>query len=425
MRFTSLKITLLANISIQFLSRLVSSGLSFLITLLLIRYLGISFYGRFVQVTTLLYFGYVLVDLGLNAVLVRQLSRLSLPDRSSLLSAFLNLRFFLALTFLSISFLWFYFFRPPAYLSLQKAFLFGSVSVFLLAIHLTLTALFQLHLAYYKSALANIVGSLTFFLLTLILIFNRLTSLPLLILANTLGFFATALVSLIFARQSFTYSPPRPTLSLSSFRASLWMILTFIFSSLANRVDVFVASFFRSSAEIGQYGFAYKILEFIIIIPTLFMNVLYPLLLKPQTNKAKLILQSSLYLLATSLFFILLLYPLAPLILLLKPQLRLSVVILRLLLFSLPLFYLTSPLMWFLVSLRREKTLALIYFLATLLNLSLNFLFLPRFSILASAWVTLATEAVILLLLTFFSLPHLQLNPKFQTPNHKPPNFEL
>ncbi len=413
MRLTSTKLNLLTNTSIQFLARIISGGLSFLVTLLIIRRLGPSFYGDFVKVTTLLFFSYTFVDLGLNAVIVRSLHPLNHSKRPQLLADFLGLRLILALLSTLVISLWLFFFAPSTYSSSVKlAYLIGTSSVFLLAFHLSATAIFQLQLAYYKPALATILGSLSFLLLTFYFLFHH-PSLILFIFSFSFGYLLTALVSFFFARPhfNFRFSLDR---SLKLIQPSLWLSLTFIFSMLANKSDVFVASLFRPSAEIGQYNFAYKILDFVIILPTLFMNVVYPLLLKRRHHQRQLILKSLVLLLVASFIFLVLIYPLAPLILYLKPNLHLSVLVLRTLLFSLPLFYLTSPLMWFFVSRHQEKFLALVYGPASLFNLILNFIFVPNYGVIASAWITLATELFIFLLL--FSRFLRQPNPN--SPNY-------
>ncbi len=399
MNLSQTKLNLLTNTSAQFLARLFSASLSFLLSLILIRHLGPSFYGNFVKVTALLFFNNTLVDLGLNALIVRRLAKRSFSAQSHLLNQLFFLRFLLAILVVSLTLIWLFYFHPPHYsFNLKLAYLVGALSVFGFAFYLSATARFQFDLAYFKSALATTLGSLVFFLLSLVVVFY-LPKLQFLLLVFSLGYLVTALISFWFSRSTFSFHSPhfQITSTLNLLKDSFWLSLTFIFSSLANKLDIIIASLYRSAAEIGQYGFAYKFFDFAIIFPSLFMNVVYPLLLKRPKSRHQLTLRAGLFLLITSFFILIFGYWAAPLILYLRPGLNLAVSSLRRLLLSLPLFYLTPPLMWHLVALKREKQLALVYFLATLINLSLNFIFVPQFGVLASATITLITELSIVL----------------------------
>jgi O-antigen/teichoic acid export membrane protein len=94
----------------------------------------------------------------------------------------------------------------------------------------------------------------------------------------------------------------------------------------------------------------------------------------------------------------------APYISLIRPGLNLSIDSLRILSLSLPLFFLTAPLMWFEISRNQEKRVLYIYLFAVLVNTLLNFAFIPSYGALASAVVTGVTELTIFLFLLHFSL---------------------
>ena len=80
-----------------------------------------------------------------------------------------------------------------------------------------------------------------------------------------------------------------------------------------------------------------------------------------------------------------------------------SIVALRILLLGLPLFYISSPLQWFLVTVGKERVLPLIYGMAAMVSIFLNLVFIPKFSYQASAVIVLAVEGLILALLAVFS----------------------
>jgi len=76
---------------------------------------------------------------------------------------------------------------------------------------------------------------------------------------------------------------------------------------------------------------------------------------------------------------------------------------LRILAISLPLFYVTAPLMWDLIAKKRDKIVLVVYLLATLINATLNLLFIPHFGAVVAAINTGLTELFIFLALLYFS----------------------
>jgi O-antigen/teichoic acid export membrane protein len=78
-----------------------------------------------------------------------------------------------------------------------------------------------------------------------------------------------------------------------------------------------------------------------------------------------------------------------------------SSLVLRILVLSLPLFFVTAPLQWFLITVGKERVLPWIYASAAVLNVGLNIAFIPRYSYFASITATIASEILILVLLIF------------------------
>ncbi len=81
---------------------------------------------------------------------------------------------------------------------------------------------------------------------------------------------------------------------------------------------------------------------------------------------------------------------------------------LRILSLSFPAYFISSVLMWSLVTLKKYKSMLLIYIAGLLANGVLNFIFIPRYSYIASSYITgvseyliLALQAVILLRYAF------------------------
>ncbi len=85
---------------------------------------------------------------------------------------------------------------------------------------------------------------------------------------------------------------------------------------------------------------------------------------------------------------------------------------LRVLSLSLPFFFISSFLMWFLITHDKQKILVPIYAVSMLLNIVLNLVFIPQYGYMAAAATTLITEAFVTILLIIPSWKSLQKNPK-------------
>jgi len=85
-----------------------------------------------------------------------------------------------------------------------------------------------------------------------------------------------------------------------------------------------------------------------------------------------------------------------PLLTLIRPEFTESIAPLRLLLLSLPFFYLTNITMWIMVVRKQHLLLILIYGVSMVANIGANVCFIPRYGYMAAAWVTVVSELLIL-----------------------------
>ena len=102
-------------------------------------------------------------------------------------------------------------------------------------------------------------------------------------------------------------------------------------------------------------------------------------------------------------FTSILLWFMAPYVNLVKPGLIITTNVLRLLGISLPLFYVTAPLMWSLVAKKKDKVVLFIYIFATIINATLNLFFIPHYGASAAALNTGVTELLIFFALLYFT----------------------
>jgi O-antigen/teichoic acid export membrane protein len=395
--------TIAFNTMSQIAGKVVTSGTTFIVSILIARSLGAGGYGDFTKITTFVAFFYLFADFGLNT------AYLELSENKSAQNNLLTIRTVLGLflMFLCISILAF---LPGTNIQGYTPFVkFGiivfSFSILFQSLITTANAFFQKNFRYDYASYALSLGAIATLLSVFSLPYLGVTGLFPSIIAFLLGSCITVVTSLFFAKRLL------PTLSFSFDSTLIKKMLTIAFplglTLLCNVVyfhaDSVILTLTRSSAEVGVYGFAYKFFELPLVVPTFFMNAVFPLLLLSRkstdwsafSRQAK---QSAAILLSLSVIIVVCGYVAAPLLSLIKSDFQGSILPFRILLLSLPIFYLTSVTMWVLIAIQKRIQLFCIYFLTMFINIGSNIVFIPTYGYIASAWITVVSETLVLLL---------------------------
>jgi O-antigen/teichoic acid export membrane protein len=266
-------------------------------------------------------------------------------------------------------------------------------------------ALFQTNHRYDLSAIASVVGSLCSFILVWAVIYMMLPTVAIIggIAALDIGLCISAASALFLARRYMIWSPIKNLSEIK--KLFIWGIplgVTLICNVLYFRADSFILTLTRTTTEVGLYGFAYKIFEFILVIPTFFMNAVYPFLIKTNGTSRKtflsLSLKSGLVLLIISVMATIGVWVASPLVTVVKPEFGGSIVALKILALGFPFFFLSSLTMWILVTLNKQILLLLIYVISMVVNIVSNIWFIPTFGCVAAAWITGISEMLVLIL---------------------------
>lgn len=388
-----------SNVLAQLLAKTVAVLLTFLSTFYIIRLGGTELFGNFTKSLALIAIGFIAIDFGLNAEAVRSMRGLFVNQRKILLQTIL-VRLLLSVFAILVINLVIYL-LPGGYTpEIKRVFWVGSLAILFQGLYTSANVWFQRRLSYWKTTISTITGTFVGTLLTYYATTHS-PSLFNLLATSSLGYLVMGGLSLVLLRPF----PLSKKLLASALRSSLSLVkralplgLVLLASILASKIDTIILGILRSSSEVGQYGFAYRIFDVALVLPTFVMNVIYPLLVEGDAaRKKRLVISSSLGLGALALLGVIVLFVLAPFLTLVRPELTLSVSSLRLLSLSLPLFYLTAPLMWFLIERRLEKPLLLVYLIAAFFNGLANLLLIPSYGSLASALLTGATELIILI----------------------------
>jgi O-antigen/teichoic acid export membrane protein len=177
-----------------------------------------------------------------------------------------------------------------------------------------------------------------------------------------------------------------------------------LLSILYFRIDTIFLERMKGDAAVGAYGAAYKILESFMFLPAIFLAALYPAF--ARTTRSSLEQMKRLY--RTSLRWMVLLGGAIVLgiVLFASFGLRLlygqayaeAVPVLRILSPALLFIFVNYALTHFLVALRGQKWNAIFAGVCVLVNVGLNFLWIPRYGGVGAAAATVGTEGVLFVL---------------------------
>lgn len=380
----------------QVTSRLITGVVSFVLTLILTRSLGLDSFGDFTKILALVTIFYLPADFGLNAAFVKFAS----SNNSKTSKLFFNLfvaRLILALFWLVASLI-----TAASLYGASLSQILASATILTTAVTTTALGYYQLKLSYHWPALANFTGAVvTLFLLWY---FFENLNLTIAFAAILAGQVVAALVnfSKIWHDLRFLAEKVNFLQIKKYFAVSFALGLTLIFNLIYFKADIVILSVFKPASSVGLYGLSVRIFEWLII-PAVFLgNSTFPILTKAYNRNladfAKLAKYTITILLLASLVVFLLIYFTAGTIITFVggSEFGKSSAALKILLAGLPAFYLTSILMWLLVILDKRIALVLIYAAGALLNIVLNLIFIPKFDFLAAAVTTVFSEVLIL-----------------------------
>ena len=373
--------------------------MGFLITIIIARKFGVLGYGDFTKATSYIALSYLILDFGLNAFFLQYDN----PKFKTLfyLRILISLIVFVAINLIVLIL--------PYNSSLGTGFsgnvrveiFIFSFSIFAQSIILSATAIFQKSINYFRYMIGIIIGSLVNLVLVLLFTFLNF-SIFFILFAFTASSITSALLLIKLTRESIWPLSFDRAFAKEIFIKSFPIGLMLIFNLIYFRVDMFLLSLLAPTKDVGIYGLSYKFFDFLIALPLFLSNAIYPFLIKAKKEGKDFLSLTKNYFfvfLITSFIIIIPFWFISPLFNLIKTDFADSIIPFRILLLSLPFFFTTSFLQWILITLDRQKYLMYVYLFSTILNILLNIIFIPQFSYIASATITLASEALVFMLL--------------------------
>lgn len=413
------------NSGFQFLARLISTlsilGVTFLIT----QNLSKQVWGDFVAITSYIAIFSLVVDFGLNGIIVKLIN--AKEETEKYIENLFGLRILLAIfsIFLALAVLSFL----PHSSTVKFGIIVGLFMLVAQGVFNTAGAVFQKEQRYDKFAFADILGSLTIFLLSFIAV-NLRADLSVLIAIFAAGTGVKAVIGFVMVAATFEKKGILFDFGLwkSLIISALPLGLVMVFSQINANIDKQIIALSNAepiislgpSVAIAVYGLAYRFFDFAIAIPGFIVNSSYPVLLEKQKENKETLGKdvSDLTIAMFILGGVLAIFGwlVSPMVINIFGDYQASVLPLRILLLGLPFFFISALFLWVTVTINKEKVLPFIYLFATLFNIVANLIFIPNFGYNAAAVITVVTEILVLALLFLLINSEIKIFKKYGSP---------
>lgn len=366
---------------------------------LLTNYLGTVGTGNFNTITTYLNFFIVIADLGLFSVAVREISKKPEEEKKILGNVFL-IRLVTAVIATGISI------AIVLLTDYSKEIKVGSLIaagfLFFNLISSVYDVVLQTRLKMQFSALAEF-SSKVISLLALYLIVLNHGSFYWIVSTITLSGVTIFLLKWIFARKFISFSAKYDQkIANWIFTISLPIGIVFILNNLFFKIDTLLLFAIKGASAVGIYTVAYKVLEVTIFAGSYFASALKPSLSKyineDKTRVANMISKSFLVMMFMSMPIALvsIIYSHEIVLFLSNPDFISGASALVILSCTLPFLYVDVLLGEILIAKDERKLLTKIAAFALSFNLIMNLIFIPRYSFMGAASVTLASEIILM-----------------------------
>ncbi len=273
------------NTMIQFIGRFFSIFFGVLAIGIMTRHLGVEGFGMYTKVLTFFQLTSVLLDFGLSNATLKYISHESDEKSEEILNKILTLRFFLNLLILITPFF-------SLFLHYEKEVIIGIFIFSFSYLVSNFSQIWSILLQKKLNTIPLIIGELVTrisFLLSIFILWRLNLGLVSIIIASAVTGLFSVVVVYVGVRK---YIKPKFIVDVKLWKDILKLSAPFALSVIFNlvyfRADSFILTLFKSNADVGIYGAAYKILEIYIMIPAMFMSLLLPVFDKAFKENDKL-----------------------------------------------------------------------------------------------------------------------------------------
>jgi O-antigen/teichoic acid export membrane protein len=412
------------NTIIQIIGRGVVIGLTIITTALLTRRLGVAGYGDYVFITAFLMFFSAIADWGTGIISVREASKDRDLEKRIYGNALLLRLAIATFSFFLINLL---IFVLSQFSGLVLPAVIASTLLFFWSLRTSCQIIFQTKLRFDQHVLVEVFSS-GLFLLFLVLVLRFSSDLTWIFLALSSASFLAALLALILGKRltGFDFQPDWQLMKRIIKEALPTGALLLVFS-IYNRLDIFLLQSIKGAEPVGIYGLAYKVHDNLVFGAAFLANAFFPVIsrydkiseLKKEFQPMREIYQKLFDILfIAGLVMTVLVLIFSPLIIQIigGQEFSASILVLRILVLGTFVAYFNHLTGYSLIALGKQKVSLVVAVVALVWNVSLNLFFIPRFSYLAAAYITIATEGLVLVLTSIYLVRRFNLRPTLTFP---------
>ncbi|MEI6040026.1 MAG: flippase [Candidatus Berkelbacteria bacterium] len=401
------------NTVVQIIGKGTTTVISLFLVAALTRYLGVAGYGEYTTIFAYLAFFGVLADFGFFWILVREIAKPDV-DVNKAVSNILTLRTVVGVVIFGLGYLISFFI--PQYSSIQSGIGIAAFSMLFLALNSTYVGVFQNKLRMDKATITDVVGRIIILIFTLFLI-KQGYGLTMILWAYAIGNIVNLLLSAWLGRAYVKFRPAFDWAYWKQVIVQAWpMAVVLVLNLIYFRIDTLMLSLLKTSTDVGIYGPPYKVLEMILLLPSMFMGNIFPIMsryIHTGDDRLRTTLQKSFdFLLMLALpVAILIIYAAEPIIRIVAGQdfvvaqtvppvfglASTSVLALQILIIAVCFSFLSIIFNYLVIALGKQAKLIWPNLIFVIFNLGLNWLLIPHFSYIGAALVTVLTEAIVLI----------------------------
>lgn len=416
------------NTIYQIIGRVLITIIAFFTIGILTRYLGVTGFGEYSIVIAYLSLYAVIADFGFFYLIVRKLSAKE-ENEVEVASNLISIRTIAAIIIygLSIIIVQFLPYSPDVKLAIS----FGTIAFLASSIANTVYGVLQVYFQMYWAVFADVLAR-SLILLFVFLITKSGGTLSQIIWAYV-GANIVSLIVVIFRARTLVKFNFRVNLPawFGIIKESLPFGVAIVFSFLYFKVDSLMLSILKGPTDVGIYAPGVKILEVVLTLPSLFIATILPIYSRyfaQKDSRLPATIQKSFDLLAVAMAGVVGgIFILAPQIIQLisgNEFLNASTVIvfgnsvtavsiLAIIIFTAASSYLSPTFLYLIIAAGKQAKLVVPNILFLIFNIVLNLIFIPRYSYFASAWITVATDILVLIVVYYLAKREVNFNLSF------------
>lgn len=408
------------NTAIQLIGKAVTVATSVVVVAYLTRYLGVSGYGDYATIFAYLGIFGVVVDLGLFVIAVREIAKY--PEKESdILSNILGLKIVFGLLVFVLAYS--ITFGLPYSDVVRQGILLGAVSQFFISLNQVPIGSFQANLVMYKATISDVIGR--FLMLGLVWWFIRQNgTITDMVLAVVVANITVFIINIALVSFKYWLKPKFDLIVWRKIiREALPMGIIMVLGVIYFRIDTLMLAGIKGSEAVGIYSAPYKILEVLLVVPSIFMSSVLPVItaaIKRSIADAQIIFQKAFN------FLSIIALPLIAGTIIASSQIMLLIAggdfvasgpLLKILVLALGASFLNSVMIYTMIAANQQKQLLAPYIGATVFNIIANMIVIPHYSYWGAALVTVITEMWVLLASGYLVLKKLKFTIKWRVFN--------